>query len=410
MRSVVRCARLSLYIIFTILFIVFPLTVYPQTKPSAPEKIRIGTAISLSGLYAPGAVPINVRNYTLWVEELNAKGGIYVKKFGKRLPVELITYDDKSDIGTAIKLVEKLALEDKVDLILPPHGTAMHFAIAPVANKLGYPLIGATVSAEKLREMAPTIPYFFVILNMPREQGAALVDLFKELKIEKVALIYIADLYGIEWTAAVAPALGVAGIEVAILKSYPMGTKDLSPLLKTVKAANVDALVAMSYPADTFLITEQAKAIELNPKLFYCGVGLAFPAYRDKFGVNVVEGIMGPGVWNPKLPYPGAREYFDKHTKRWNVEPDRWGSAFTYASLQVLEQTIEKTGDLDRKKIRDVIAKETFSTVIGPVKFSGGFNVHSPGEIGQWQKGEFEIVAGKDKRTAAPIFPKPAWP
>jgi branched-chain amino acid transport system substrate-binding protein len=388
-----------------VFFATFPFTAFPQTK----DKIRIGNAIALSGPYAAGAAMTQIPNYDMWAEEVNAKGGIYVKSYGKRLPVEIIRYDDKSDIGTAIKLVEKLILDEKVDLLLPPWGTAMHFAVAPVANNYGYPLIGPTISSEKLRELAPTIPYFFGILNMPREQGPALVALLSELKVKKVALIYVGDAYGIEWTGVVAPALGMAGIDTVILKSYPLDVKDLSPLLKTIKAAKVDAMLAMSYPDDTFLITEQAKVLGLNPKVFYCGVGVAFPVYRDKFGVNTVEGIMGAGAWNPKLPYPGAKEYFARHVKRWKVEPDRWGSAFAYASVQILEQAIEKVGSLDRAKIRDTIASETFPTVIGPVKFVGGFNIQSPGEIGQWQKGEFEVVAAKEKRTASPEFPKPAW-
>jgi len=396
--------RLVVCILTTVLLLAFPLTGH------AKDKILIGTAISLSGPYAPGAGMTQIPNYKMWVEEVNAKGGIYVKEYGKRLPVELIIYDDKSDIGTAVKLVEKLILVDKVDLLLPPWGTAMHFAIGPVANKYGYPLIGPTISSEKLRKVADKIPYFFGILNMPREQGAALVDLLVEFGVKKVALIYIADAYGIEWTAEVSPALKAKGINTVIEQSYPLGAKDLSPLLKKIKAANVDALLGMSYPPDTFLITAQSMALKLNPKLFYLGVGVAFPVYRDKFGAKTVEGVRGAGAWNPKLPYPGAKEYFDRHVKRWNKEPDRWGSAFAYASLQILEQAIEKTGTLDRKKLRDAIATETFPTVIGPVKFEGGFNIQAPGEIGQWQNGEFEVVAGKPKRTAKPIYPKPAWP
>ena len=66
-------------------------------------------------------------------------------------------------------------------------------------------------------------------------------------------------------------------------------------------------------------------------------------------------------------------------------------------------------GSIDRPKIRDIIATETFPTIIGPVKFVNGFNNQSPGGIGQWQKGEFEVVAAKEKRTANPIFPKPLW-
>ena len=393
-----------LWIMISALCLSFPITAHGK------DKILIGTAISLSGPYSAGAGITQVPNYKMWVEEVNAKGGIYVKEYGKKLPVELIIYDDKSTIGTAVKLVEKLALEDKVDLILPPWGTAMHFAIGPVANKYGYPILGPTVSSEKLREIIHKIPYFFGMLNMPREQGAALVDLLAEVGVKKVALIYVADAYGIEWTSKTAPALGVKGIDVAILKSYPLGAKDLSPLLKTIKAANVDGLLCMSYPEDTFLITRQIKEIDFNPKVFYLGVGVAFPFYRDKlFGIDTVEGIMGAGAWNPRCPYPGAKEYFDRHVKRWNKEPDRWASAFTYASLQIIEQAIGIVGSLDRKKLRDAIATKTFPTVVGPVKFVDGFNVQSPGEIGQWQKGKFEIVAAKEKRTAEPIFPKPLW-
>jgi branched-chain amino acid transport system substrate-binding protein len=403
MNSSAKYSKLAVCVILATLLLAFPPAAHSK------DKILIGCAISLSGPYAPGAEMTQIPNYKMWVEEVNAKGGIFVKEYGKRLPVELVIQDDKSEIGTAIKIQEKLILQDKVDLLLPPWGTAMHFAVAPVANKYGYPLIGPTISSEKLREVAHKIPYFFGILNMPREQGTALADLLVELNIERVALIYIADAYGIEWTAKVAPELGVKGIDVAILKSYPLGAKDLSPLLKNIKAANVDALLGMSYPPDTFLITEQAKAIGLNPKVFYLGVGVAFPVYRDKFGVDNVQGIMGAGAWNPKLPFPGAKEYFDRHLKRWEKEPDRWASAFAYASLQIIEQSIGITGTLNRRKLRDAIATNTFPTVIGPVKFEGGFNLQSPGEIGQWQKDEFEVVAGKEKRTAEPIFPKPAW-
>ncbi len=403
MNSTAKHSKLAVCVILATFLLAFPPAAHSK------DKILIGCAISLSGPYAPGAEMTQIPNYKMWVEEVNAKGGIFVKEYGKRLPVELVIQDDKSEIGTAIKIQEKLILQDKVDLLLPPWGTAMHFAVAPVANKYGYPLIGPTISSEKLREVAHKIPYFFGILNMPREQGTALADLLVELNIERVALIYIADAYGIEWTAKVAPELGVKGIDVAILKSYPLGAKDLSPLLKSIKAANVDALLGMSYPPDTFLITEQAKAIGLNPKVFYLGVGVAFPVYRDKFGVDNVQGIMGAGAWNPKLPFPGAKEYFDRHLKRWEKEPDRWASAFAYASLQIIEQSIGITGTLNRKKLRDAIATNTFPTVIGPVKFEGGFNLQSPGEIGQWQKDEFEVVAGKEKRTAEPIFPKPAW-
>jgi branched-chain amino acid transport system substrate-binding protein len=386
------------------LFIAFPGNAYSK------DKILIGTAIALSGPFAGGAAMTQVPNYDLWVDDVNAKGGIYVMAYKKRLPVELIKYDTKSDVGTAVKLVQKLILEDKVDFLLPPWGTGTNLAVAPVFNKYKYPLIGPTVTSEKLREKALNFPYLFIMLQMPREQGAAIVGLFKDLRIKRVALIYTAAAYGIEHTNVIKPMLSEAGIKVDILKNFPMGTPDLMPLLKEIKAANVDALLGFTYPPNTFLITQQAKVIGLNPKVFYLSVGVAFPSYKGKFGAAMVEGVMGPGVWNPNVPYPGAKEYFDRHVKQMKKEPDRWASAFSYAGLQVLEQAIVKVGSLDREKIRDVLATGTFTTVVGPVKFDGMFNVQSPGEVGQWQNGEFEVVAAKEKRTASPIVPKPPWP
>jgi branched-chain amino acid transport system substrate-binding protein len=376
-----------------------------------PDKIRIGNAIALSGPYAPGAITTQINPYDMWVKEVNAKGGIYVKEYGKKIPVEIIRYDDKSDMGTVVKLVEKLILNDKVDFLLPPWSTAMNFAIAPIVTKYKYPVLGVTVDSMKLKEMAPSIPYMFIVLNQPPVKAEAIIPLCKELGVKTAAVIHHADLHGIEFAGYVTPQLSVAGIDVAMYKSYPLGAKDLSPLLKQVKAADVDAFLAFTYPPETFLITQQAKAIEFNPKLFYCSIGTAFAAYRDAMGPKMVEGVMGTGAWNPKVPYPGAKEFWDRMVQFAGAgKVDWYGNAFAYSSVQILEQAIEKVGSLDRKKIRDLIAKETFNTVIGPVRFENQINVQSPGEVGQWQNGAFEIVAAKEKRTAQPIYPKSPWP
>ena len=140
-------------------------------------------------------------------------------------------------------------------------------------------------------------------------------------------------------------------------------------------------------------------------------IGTAFAAFKETYGANTIEGIMGTGAWNPKVPYSGAKEFWERMVQFAGAgKVDWYGNAFCYSSVQVLEQAIEKAGTLDRRKIRDVIASSTFDTVIGPVKYVDQINVQSPGEVGQWQNGAFEIVAAKEKRTAKPIYPKPPWP
>ena len=382
----------------------------PTGVALAKDKIVIGCAIALSGENAIPAQVTGVSEYKLWVEQKNAEGGLYVKEFGRKLPIELLIYDDNSNIETCIKMVEKLIVQDKVDLMLPPWGTAFNFAVAPLVSKYGYVMIGPSISSATFKSISYQAPYFFIILNQPQKQASSLVELLKDVGVKSAAIIYVADLFGLEHSGQTAPLLGQTDINVAMLKSYPLGIKDLSPVIKTIQAKKVDALIAYSYPDSTFLLTKQMMALGYNPKLLFLGVGAQFPDYRDSFGVKAVEGIMGVGAWNPKVPAPGARDFFNAYVKRWGKEPPRWGEASAYAALQIIDQAIQKTGSLDQKKLRDVIATDTFQTVIGPVKFEDGTNPNYPGDVGQWQKGEFEIVAPKDKRTAKPIYPKPNWP
>jgi len=372
------------------------------------DKIRIGQAVPLSGPLATSNAVVSSPYYDLWVKDVNAEGGIYVKEYGKKLPVELLIYDDKSDTGTMTRLLEKLILEDKVDFLLPPWGTAMLFAAAPIANKYGYILIGGAGGAEKLKNL--NLPYFFQSLNFSEAQVPVLTSILLELGVKRVAMISHEDLHGVEYSSVAAPEFTKKRIEVVMKKSYPMGVKDLSPLLKQADSLNVDAFIGFSYPDECMLATSQSIELGINFKVFALSVGPAFTFYRNAFGVNTVEGIIGGGAWNAKSS-PGAKK-FAEHYKEVKGEEmgNYWGSIYFYSAMQHFKQAVEKAGTLDQKKIRAIMAKEKFDTALGPFWYDKRqISVNHPGEIGQWQKGVFEVVDPGPKRTAPPTI-KPAWP
>ncbi|MGB6063843.1 MAG: amino acid ABC transporter substrate-binding protein [Desulfomonilaceae bacterium] len=375
----------------------------------AKDKIVIGQAISLSGPFAGGVAISGGKVWELWVDEVNKNGGIFVKQYGKKLPIKLIRYDDKSDIGTMTNLLEKLIVEDKVDFVLPPWGTAQLFAAAPIANKYHYILIGGPGGAAKLKEL--DLPYFFQVLNFADTQNPALAEIYKEVGVRSAAIIYRGDLHGIEYGKGMEPLLKKKGIEVKMCKSYPPDIKDMSSLLKEAQALKVDALYAASYPPEAMLLTKQAMEQGINFKsLFMTVLPFSPNLFRDTFGAKVVEGVMGGGGWNAKTS-PGAKELVEKYKAKFGVEPDYWGALYYYSSLQHFQQAIEKAGTLDQKKIRDIMAKDKFETALGPFWYNEHrYFVNHPGEIGQWQNGVFEVIDTGAKRTAAPIYPKPDWP
>ena len=377
----------------------FPSIVRAQAAP-----VRVGYAIARTGPWTTGAQVSQEPNYLLWAEQQNAAGGLNVK--GVRRPIELVSSDDRSDIETCVRTYEKLMGSDKVDLVLPPWGSNANFAVAPLANRFGYPFLAPTALSRRLAEMK--LPYFFLMLQQPKPMMDALVDMLKANGAKTAVVIYVDDLFGLENYAALKVALAGTGINLVEDKSYPLGVKDLSPVLRSMKDKNPDAFIGLTYPPDTILASRQSKEIGFNPKFFYGSVGTAFQLYRNVMG-PAAEGVLGMGSWNGKTSR-GAKAYFDAHVAKFGAqkEPDRWASGAAWAALEILTAAVGKVG-LDRKAIRDYVAGNEHATIIGKIKFAGSENVGTPGTVSQWQKGEFEVVWPKANATAPLVAQKPAW-
>jgi branched-chain amino acid transport system substrate-binding protein len=365
--------------------------------------VRVGYSMSRTGPWTGGAQVSQEPNYLLWAEQQNQAGGLDVK--GVRRRIELVSSDDRSDTETVVRTYEKLMGSDKVDLVLPPWGSNANFAVAPLANRFGYPVLAPTALSRRLVEMK--LPYFFLLLQQPKPMCEAIVDMFKANGIRSVACVYVDDLFGLENYAAFKVALQGTGITLVEDKSYPGGVKDLSPVMRSIKDKNPDAFVGFTYPPDTILASRQAKEIGFNPKVFYASVGTAFPLYKNVMTPAGAEGVTGMGSWNAKTS-PGAKAYFDAHVAGQKKEPDRWASGACWAGLEILTNAVKQVG-LDRKAIRDYIAGTTHKTIIGDIRFQGSENVGTPGTIGQWQNGEFEVVWPVDRATAKLNASKPAW-
>jgi branched-chain amino acid transport system substrate-binding protein len=389
-------------------------------KPAAPvkDKIVVGMSRPLSGWNAVIGDSAFRPVYETWVPEVNAQGGIYVAEYGKKLPIELKIYDDKSDVGTMTRLTEKLIIEDKVDFLWPASGTAFLFAQAPIANKYDYVLITAEGGATSLKDMLPSLPYIFVSLSFSDwYEVPVLADLLADKGAKTAYIMYIADLHGIEYSGVAGIELPKRGINIVGIKSVPPDIKDLSPIIKEAKASNADAFLALAYPDQVLPATATAMELGYNPKLFLGGPGVNFGFYHTAFG-PAVEGVTGWTTFarksSPELNALADKLYEGKPEEL----HDWWGHPLYWAALDFWKAAIEEAGTLDQKKIRDIIATKHFNTVLGDTWFTtfgeggGGLMAKEchPGEMGQWINGVYEVVGPKDKATAEFLYPKPPWP
>ena len=373
----------------------------------AEDTIKIGVVGPKTGPLAGGATVTHFPNFKLWQKQVNDRGGLKLKT-GQR-KIELIEYDDRTQPPETIKAVERLATVDKADLIMPVYGTGFNLAVAPIFAKYDYPLLAQAMVTDQGPELIKRYPNLFIVQGPTAAFASDAANVLKKMKDggqigNKVAIVNVADAFGIELANAGRPIFEKAGFQIVYDKSYPLGTQDLSPVVKAAKATNPDAFVAWSYPPDTFALLEQAKIEGLNVKAYYSAVATAFQGFYGKYGA-LAENVLGAGGYEDT---PEIRAYMKVHKEVTGVDADYWGSAMYGALLQVFEQAIERVGSLDKKAITADIKSHTFKTIVGDMDLRNQ-QMTRYWTVGQWQDGFFQAVAGEGFTNYKPAKLKTTW-
>ena len=378
---------------------------------SAQETLRLGAAAPQSGPLAGGAAVTHWPAVRLWVHQTNEAGGLQLAN-GKAM-IELVEYDDQTNPQQAIQAAQRLATQDQVDFMVSPYSTGLNLAAAPIFAQLGYPQITGTAVTNQQPELAAQFPNMFFLLGrtgvMAEDTARVLVELREAGSIgNRVALVNVADAFGIEMSGISKAVLQDAGFEIVYESSYPLGTQDLAPIIDGAKSAEADAFIAWSYPGDTFALTDQAIVQGFAPSVFFTAVATAFPGYAARFG-DQIEGVMGMGGVN--ADDPAFKAFVEAHTALAGQGPDFWASAATYATLEVLGQAIEAVGSADRAAVLTHLQDRanSYETILGPVNFNENNDNERYWTVGQWQNGVFRGVAARGRDGAVDVQLFDGW-
>jgi len=374
------------------------------------DKVKVGMSVPITGIFSAGA-PSQLQSVQLWVEQVNDRGGIYVKDIGKSLPLELVYYDDRSSAEEAIKVYERMITVDKVDILLGPWSTGIALATIPTIEKHHIPCIQTNSGSVRVYDVDSKYNWMMGTTSNSDAVMPSLAELLAQHKdqIKKVAIVYGHDVRPLEDMEFLPPLLKKEGFDIVLAKDYPVGVKDMTEVLLEVKRKGADALIGLSYPADTFLIIGQMMDIGYNPKFYYSLVGPGIAAFHDIFG-PATEGICMMGDWAESRPTLDSREFYDSYVKRWGELPDYLDSINPWAAGQVYEQAIKIAGTLDPDKLAEVISTHEFDTIHGKIKFKGIAVVNPPGGVLQWQNGKPEVVWPPEIATSDLLIPKAEWP
>jgi len=380
-----------------------------ETQPP----ILIGAWLAQTGGFAaPGQNQL--RGYQLCVKHMNKKGGVLGRK------LELVLYDDGSDVVTAVRLYEKLITQDKVDLVLGPFGSPSTEAVADVNEKYKMPMVAPTAPSTSIYRKGRK---FIFSMQPPAEVFLeGLIDLAAKKGLKTVALINGDNLFGRAATQGTIELTKKKGLQVVFVDAYPLGTTDFSAILTKVRAANPDVLGGTTGFEAAVAITRQLKALNVNPRMFGLTPSVDVPKFYEILGRDAAF-VYGATQWLPELvelragglipiarQYPGAREFVESYKREFPGADLSYSSASGYGGCQILVEGIRRAGSLDSEKLREAILGLDLNTVFGGFRVNrDGLQIAHKMLLFQWQDGKKVIVWPEELAPGRPRFPTPPW-
>lgn len=337
---------------------------------AAERTIKIGAPLALTGGLADEGKKQAV-SYDMWLKKVNAAGGINVG--GKKMKVELITYDYQTDGKRAQQMAEKLITDDKVDVLTSPFGSGHTKIVAGVAERYGVPVIASVASSESVYDQG--YKYLFGTLAPNAGLTESMATLFKKdiPTTKKIAILGRDDIFPKSMAQTMAASAKKHGIEVVYNELYAVGTLDHSAALSKMKSLNPDWIYITGYTQDLILARKQMKDLGVTAPIITMITGPAYAEFTEGLG-PLAENITSTTWWHHATTYKGddpwgtTENFYKEFVAREKKDPD-YVHASAAAALVALQKAIEKAGSLDKKKIRDALAALDIQTFYGPIKF-----------------------------------------
>jgi branched-chain amino acid transport system substrate-binding protein len=357
---------------------------------AAPKSIKVSSVLSLTGKMSAMGMQIKP-SYEIFVDKVNAEGGIYVKEYGKKIPIELRVLDDESD---PLKTQAQLEVANSWGAVanLGGLGCGSFEMGTPICMKNKMTWVGPgcggwmphQLGNQWLFSIFMKTPFFSpMVFDMILEQP--------EPRPKKVAIFEINQLDAREAAMYWLQAAKLKGFDVVFHKKYPAGTKDFSALITGAKAAGAEILLAYPIPPMGPAIVKQMKELDFNPKIIYWVRAPEGARFGPSLG-KLADYVTLPCAWSPTLKFPG-NDYVNAQYKKKMGRPSDLIVGSAYSAGQVLAAGIEKAGTLDRRAIRDAVRATDMMTVCGPMRFTDqGWAKDRVLVVLQWMGGRQNIV------------------
>jgi branched-chain amino acid transport system substrate-binding protein len=379
------------------------LVVVSSFAAEVPKSIIIGALVSMTGPDALTGQP-SKQGYQLGMDMINAQGGVFVKQYGKKIPLELVFQDMETNPEKAISRAEALNSRYQATAVV---GTTLINATADIFEKNKLPAVTMLVAIDSVFERG--FKHYFTVgkLNSDTAKGfiGLLDSLPKDKRPTKIALAVEQTHFVTELCEFVKKEAAAKGMSIVFEGKYAMLSPDMSQLILQAKNAGAEVFLGAPVPPDAITMLKQMNELGYRPKAVILNRATDDQSWA-KMG-DLVNYTIGSPDWVPAINFPGAKEVNDQMKAKTGQDAN-YAIGPGVASIQVIAAAIEKAGALDRNKVRDAIAATNMMTVTGPVKFHpNGKRQEAIPVVTQWQHGKTELLWPDNMKTKSLIYPRP---
>jgi branched-chain amino acid transport system substrate-binding protein len=364
---------------------------------NAQETIKFGAPLPITGPLAPEALK-QKQGYDLWANQVNLAGGINVA--GKKMKVEIVYIDYQSNTPRAIQATERLITQDNVQFVFAPFGSGAAKAASTVAERYGVPMIAATASSSQVYDQGYKFLFGTFTPNETLTNPLATIIRQRAPDVKRIAILARNDLFPLAIAQEMEKSAKDRGLEVVYFEKFAINTLDHSSALAQIKAANPQWIFATGYTNDLVLMRKQMTDQRIEAPVVTMIAAPAYQEFIDAAGKGA-ENISSAAWWHPAVRYKGidifgtTESYVKLFKDTYKADPD-YAHASASVSGALFQIAIEKSGTIDRQKVRDELAKMDVITFWGPVKFG------PTGQITSLEPPVFQI------QNAKPIVVHPA--
>ena len=337
----------------------------------AADPIKIGSFLTVTGPASFLGDP-ELKTLQMYVEELNAKGGVKGRK------LELIHYDTGGNAKDAVNFVKRLIKNDNVDLLIGGTTTGDTMAVIPDVEKEGIPFISLAGGVEIIE---PVKKWVFKTPHTDRMAAAKIFEDLRKRGLNKIALITGDGGFDKSGRAQILKLAPDYGMTLVADESYGNKDTDMTAQLTKIRSSDAQAIINFGLGQAPAIVTKNIKQLGITLPL-YQSHGVASKTFIDLAG-DAAEGVRLPAaalVVAAQLPdtdpqKPVLLAYQSRYEAKHGPVSTFGGHA--YDGLMIAVAAIERAGGPDKAKVRDGIEKTS-----GFIGTAGVFNMSPQDHMG----------------------------